>query len=403
LSAQFAMPAVVSAIHDLVTESGQVEEPPAAGAHLRAMFEQVTDPRDRRGRRHTVAAILMLVQAAVVSGATTFAAIKHWIRSAPAGVLADCGILPAPRTGIVKAPHPDTVSRLLVKLDPAELDLLYARHRSAQMSQELYEGDELIGLAVDGKAMRGTARDGAQARHRMGAFLHEDAIMVATCDVDGKTNEINAFEPLLDQIADLENIVVTGDAMHTQRKHARYLHKRKAHYVFPVLGNQPGLFDQLDALTWTDIPIGWMTYDRGHGRQEIRTIQTMPAPKSIRFPHAQQVFLIERHIHDLAGKPLSSIAVLGVTDLTAAQSGPRRFAEFVRSQWSIENRDHYVRDVTFGEDRCQIRAAATPSILATMRSYAISTLRLLGFTNIAEAARWARDDFTHPITALHLT
>jgi hypothetical protein len=79
---------------------------------------------------------------------------------------------------------------------------------------------------------------------------------------------------LLDQITDLENIVVTGDAMHTQRKHARYLHKRKAHYVFPVAGNQPGLFDQLDALAWAKIPIGWMTYDRGHGRQEIRTSET---------------------------------------------------------------------------------------------------------------------------------
>jgi hypothetical protein len=200
----------------------------------------------------------------------------------------------------------------------------------------------------------------------------------------------STFKPLLDQIADMENVVVAGDAVHTQRKHASYLHKRKAHYVFPVLGNQPGLFDQLDALAWDQIPIGWMTYDRGHGRQEIRTIQTMPAPKSTRFPHAAQVFLIERHVHDLAGKPLSSIAVLGITDLTAAQSGPRRLAEFVRGQWSIENRDHYVRDVTFGEDRCRIRAAATPSILATMRSYAISTLRLLGFTNIAEATRWAR-------------
>jgi predicted transposase YbfD/YdcC len=397
------MPAIVSAIHDLVTESDLVDEPAGAGTDLGAVFAEVTDPRDRRGRRHTLAAILMLVQAAVVSGATTFAAIAHWIGSAPAAVLADCGIRPAPRTGTIKAPHPDTISRLLVNLDPAELDLVYARHRSAQMSEELYQGDELIGLAVDGKTMRGTAHDGARARNRMGAFLHEDAIMVAACDVDGKTNEINAFKPLLDQITDLKNIVVTGDAMHTQRKHARYLHKRQAHYVFPVLGNQPGLFDQLDALAWTKIPIGWMTYDQGHGRQEIRTIQTTRAPSSVRFPHARQVFLIERHVHDLAGKPLSSIAVLGITDLTGAQAGPRRLAEFARGQWSIENRDHYVRDVTFGEDHCRIRTAATPSILATMRSYAISTLRLLGFTNIAEATRWARDDFTHPIIALRLT
>src|SRR5258707_12537782 len=66
--------------------------------------------------------------------------------------------------------------------------------------------------------------------------------------------------------------------------------------------------------------------------------------------------------------------------------------EFNRGQWAIENRDHYVRDVTLGEDRCRVRTAARPSILATMRSYAIGALRLLGFTKMAEATPWARTD-----------
>jgi predicted transposase YbfD/YdcC len=362
------MPAVVSAIFNVVTDRDLAGEPSDQSWDLRVVFGQIADPRDQRGRRHGLVAALMLVQAAVVSGATTFAAIRHWITRAPEHVLAECGIRPGPRTGLLRAPHPDTICRLLERLDPAELDAAFARHRRRQMTEELHDDGELIGLAVDGKAMRGTAHGDVRARHRMGAFLHEDAIMVATCDVDGKTNEINAFEPLLDQIADLTNVVVTGDAMHTQRKHAAYLHSRGAHFVFPVLGNQPGLFDQLDALPWADAPLGWLTYDRGHGRQEIRTIQTMPAPKNIRFPSARQVFLIERHVHDLTGKLLSSIAVLGVTDLTPAQAGPRRIAEFARGQWPIENRDHYVRDVTLGEDHCRVRTGSAPSILATMHS-----------------------------------
>lgn len=68
--------------------------------------------------------------------------------------------------------------------------------------------------------------------------------------------------------------------MHTQRGHARYLHRRGACFVLPVGGNQPALFDQLDALSWAEVPIGWMTYDRGHGRQEIRTIQVRPTPQT---------------------------------------------------------------------------------------------------------------------------
>lgn len=124
-----------------------------------------------------------------------------------------------------------------------------------------------------------------------------------------------------------------------------------------------------------------MTYDRGHGRQEIRTVQVRPAPEQIKFPHVKQVFLVERHFYDLAGQPLSCQAVLGVTSLSAHRADPERLAALVRGEWSIENCDHYVRDVTLGEDRCRARTGALPSILALMRSHAIGALRLLGFTN----------------------
>ena len=77
-------------------------------------------------------------------------------------------------------------------------------------------------------------------------------------------------------------------------------------------------------------------------------------------------------------------------------------SEKIERIWSIENRDHHVKDVTLGEDRCCARTGALPAILAPMRSHAISALRLLGFTNIAQATRWARDDFTHPLTILGL-
>lgn len=157
----------------------------------------------------------------------------------------------------------------------------------------------------------------------------------------------------------------------------------------PAGGNQPGLFDRLDDLPWAETPIGWTTCDRGHGRQEIRTIQVRPAPEQINFPHVKQVFLIERHFYDLHRRPRSCQAVLGVTSLPARKAGPRRLAELVRGEWSIENRDHYVRDVTLGEDRCRARTGALPSVLAAMRSHAIGALRLLGFTSIAEATRWA--------------
>jgi predicted transposase YbfD/YdcC len=295
------------------------------------------------------------------------------------------------------------VCRTIAQVNAASVDAAYAAHRASQL-RELYDDpDELIPMTVDGKTQRGTATSDKPAQHRLGAQLADDALMVATLDVGSKSNEITAFAPLLDQIGCLKNVVISADRLHTQREHARYLHRREAFYVFPVGGNQAGLFDQLDALAWKDVPIEWTTYDRGHGRTEIRTIQVMPAPAGTRFPHVKQVFLLERHVYDLNWKPLTSMAVLGVTNLTAKLAGPRRLAELVRGEWSIENKDHYVRDVTLGEDRCRVRTASAPSILATMRSYAIGALRLLNHTNIAEGTRWARDDFRNPLIALGLT
>ncbi|WP_433357200.1 ISAs1 family transposase [Microtetraspora malaysiensis] len=408
---QSVMPPALSAITAAVADVDQreLDVPPgeiaeiADMADLRQAWAQIPDPRSPRGRRHPLVVILALVQAAIVSGATSYAAIRHWITEVPQEVLQQIGARRDRRTGLYTAPHPDTVCRTLAQVNATHVDAAYAAHRAGQIVDFYDDPDDLVPMTVDGKTQRGTATGGKPARHRLGVQLAPDGVVVAQIDVVSKSNEITAFAPLLDQIGCLKNVVISADMMHTQRGHARYLHQRDAFYVFPVGGNQAGLFDQLDALPWNQVPIGWTTYDRGHGRTEIRTIQVMPAPPGIRFPHVKQVFLLERHVYDLEWKPLSNVAVLGVTNLTEQLAGPRRLAELVRGEWSIENRDHYVRDVTFGEDRCRVRTGSAPSILAVMRSYAICALRLLNFTNIAEGTRWARDDFRNPLTALGLT
>ncbi|WP_327586187.1 ISAs1 family transposase [Nonomuraea sp. NBC_00507] len=402
------MPSVLSAITTVAGDAGPREQSGLPGkvvdmADLRQVWAQIPDPRDRRGRRHPLVVMLALVQAALVSGAVSYAAIRHWIAAAPQEVLEQLGGRYDRRTGRYQAPHPDTVCRTIALVDAAHVDAAYAAHRAAQIPDLYDDPQELIPVTVDGKTQRGTATTDQTAQHRLGAQLAADAIVIAQLDVDSKTNEIKAFQPLLDQIGSLKNVVISADMLHTQRGHARYLHKREAFYVFPVGGNQKGLFDQLNALAWNQAPIEWTTYDNGHGRNEIRTIQVLPAPAGTRFPHVKQVFLIERHVYDLAWKPLSTVAVLGVTSLSEKLAGPRRLAEFVRGEWAIENKDHYVRDVTFGEDRCRVRTASAPSILTTMRSYAIGALRLLNHTNIAEGTRWARDDFRNPLIALGLT
>jgi predicted transposase YbfD/YdcC len=203
--------------------------------------------------------------------------------------------------------------------------------------------------------------------------------------IASKSNEITAFVPLLTPL-DLTDHVISADAMQTQRTHARWLREeKKAHLVFPVLDNQPTLFDCLDALDWADAPVTSWTADDDRGRHELRTIQVLPAPPDLNFPHVAQVFLIERTV-TVNGKTTRQ-AMLYVTSLTAEQADPADLLAYVRQHWGIEVL-HWIRDVTFGEDASRIRTGKTPRVMATLRNVVVSLLRIHDTTNIAAALRY---------------
>jgi len=174
--------------------------------------------------------------------------------------------------------------------------------------------------------------------------------------------------------------------MQTQRKNARWLREVKnAHFVFPVLDNQPTLFDRLDALDWASVPVTAWSVDDDRGRHELRTIQVLPAPPDLNFPHVAQVFLIERTV-TIKGKATHQ-AMLYITSLTAEQADPADLLAYVRQHWSIEVL-HWIRDVTFREDASRIRTGSTPRVMATLRNAVVSLLRIHDTVNIAAALRY---------------
>ena len=101
--------------------------------------------------------------------------------------------------------------------------------------------------------------------------------------------------------------------------------------------NRQALFDALDALPWDQVPIAHTATDRGHGRITTRTIQVLPAPEDLPFPHVSQVYLIERHVTDLHGNPVSAVAALGVASPAPGQVSAADLAWHVREQWAIES------------------------------------------------------------------
>lgn len=119
----------------------------------------------------------------------------------------------------------------------------------------------------------------------------------------------------------------------------------------------------------------------------------------VRFPHTAQVFRLHRHITHSTGR-VHTETVHGVTNLT---DPPPLLARHVRGHWSIENRLHWVRDVTYGEDASHIRTGTAPRVMAGLRNLAISALRLAGHANIAAGLRHTARNHTRPLTLLGIT
>jgi predicted transposase YbfD/YdcC len=259
----------------------------------------------------------------------------------------------------------------------------------------------LIPVRVDGKTVRGARNpDGSQV-HLLAALAGQPGVVAAQTEVGAKTNEIPMIIPLLDGV-DLDRAVVTADALHCQRATADYLHRRGADFILPAKDNQPGLSGALDALPWRDVPVAHAATGRGHGRIETRTIQVLPAPGDLPFPHVSQAYLIERRVTGLDGRPLSDVAALGVTSLTAHRASPARLAGLVRGQWSIESL-HWLRDTLYREDNSTVRTRSGPRAMATLRNLAVGALHLAGRHDTTEATRWASRRMERPFTILGLT
>jgi hypothetical protein len=164
------------------------------------------------------------------------------------------------------------------------------------------------------------------------------------------------------------------------------------------------LFDALDALPWGQVPIAHTATDKGHGRIETRTIQVLPAPGDLPFPHVSQVLLIERYVTDLHGQPVSAVAALGVASPEPGQANAADLAGHVREQWSIESL-HWIRSpgTLYQEDKSKVRTRSGPRVMATLRNLAIGALRLAGRVDVTEATRWAGRSMDRPFTILGLT
>lgn len=121
---------------------------------------------------------------------------------------------------------------------------------------------------------------------------------------------------------------------------------------------------------------------------EIRKIWTNTEIKDyIDFPYCGQVAFLERYREEIKSGKIQNETVYLITSLSQDDANGERLLNLIRGHWGIENKSHYVRDFTFDEDRSKVRKKSGPRIMATLRNFAISIFRLIGYTNMAKALR----------------
>ena len=246
-------------------------------------------------------------------------------------------------------------------------------------------------VALDGKTLRGSRKQGAPGVHLLSAVAHHLGVTLAQQAVSDKTNEITQVEAVLRQLV-LPGRVLTMDALLTQRHVAQAIVDGGGDYVMIVKENQPQLHADIE-LVFTLPPAGdhqpsARTVDIGHGRIEQRNITTSEALVGYTdWPGLAQVFEIGRHVITQKTGAERVEVVYGVTSLRPERVSPGQLLAFVRGHWHIENKSHWVRDVTFDEDRSQVRCGNIPHVMAALRNTTIGLLRWAGHTNIAAACR----------------
>ena len=225
--------------------------------------------------------------------------------------------------------------------------------------------------------------------------------------VEEKGSEVAAFTTLLDDL-DLTDVLVTADAAHTNRNHADYLHERGGHYLLsgeaatsprccagcarcpgPRSASPPGNAAAATAGS-RPAPSAWSS------------LHPCPDAGGEFFPHAAQAIKVVRRRRALGSRKWTTVTVYAITSLTAVQADPVLLARWLRGHWAIEAL-HWVRDVSFDEDRSQVRTSNGPQIMAALRNLVITALRLAGVTNIAAALRHHARDPHRPLVTYKIT
>ena len=338
------------------------------------VFSSIPDRRGIHGRRYPLASLLIIALTAMLCGRKTQAGICRWAKGLTLEELRHIGIREN------RTPCPATWCMFFQSLDAHALECC--------LGEWVRDGrDSHLGhIAVDGKCLRGSRDSNGKASYLLSAFSEELKGVIGTVSVKEEGSELYALLELFNYIP-LEGTTLTGDAAFTRKCVAEKLVKGGGDYFLVVKGNHKALRDHI-AFAFDKPPyegfFNTMTdraesYNMGHGRLEHRIMETLPVYRGyINWPKAEQICRITR-VRETYNGELSRETVYAITSLPRKAANAEYLLDLCRAHWGIENRLHWVRDVTFAEDACRTRCRGSPQVLASLRNTVLTILRRTEF------------------------
>ena len=293
-------------------------------------------------------------------------------------------------------PERGTYRRILAhKVHEMERERLVGEYNQSGEGGQVY--------ALDGKALLGMSkREDGTPEYALSVYDVTAGKTMAQIEVGNKENEITKAPEVI-RLAKIAGKVVTGDALHTQKRLAQTILDEQGDYVFPVKENQPTLYKNIQALFAPEYPkpgFGKIQTDfltaqkvnKGHGRIEIRTITTSEMLNAYAaWPGLAQVYRLEREFQwwrrGVCYKTSHQVE-FGITSLAREKASPGQLLEIRRSHWGIETGSHYRRDVTLKEDATRFTIGHGARVLANIHNLVLALIRQTGFLNAAQARRF---------------
>jgi len=329
-------------------------------------FGELSDTRQSAKVTYPLEDILFITLCGVVAGAEGWSDIRDYA-DGHIGWFQQHGYL---RDGV---PVDDTIARTISRIDPEQFRVCFIN-----WMQAVHESTEGQLIAIDGKTLRSSYQRGDRQStiHMVNAFACTNKVVLGQVKTSEKSNEITAI-PELFQLLDVQDTLVSIDAMGCQTSIAEQIVEQGGDYLFTLKSNQGKLCKAVeDAFTETrEAPLGGLTFEQKRGRIEARTYHVLSADDvSKAFPQWPELKTLgmSMSFRQQQGK---APELTYRYHISSAPLSEKQLAEAVRSHWAVENSLHWVLDVSMGEDDCQIHQNHGAENWSMLRHLALNMLR----------------------------